>query len=256
METNTTTPTKYFIEDVLFAEINLEPLYCKFCGSSEVVYDQYQFNGSCGDCGRFQLTSDTVNKLKNGSVMLIKNTSGKVKIITNFVKIFNPKFLSQEQIEYISTSFEQSRIELDDDIPEEDIFGTSVEHIGNRFSGAYKFYRDDNNYYIFVLIGNDVNPFDLIKLNQNHLAELNTLNYGHHSINIQISFHQLLDSIKKHHNEAYKSIINDSSILEQLKSLFLAEGLNLGSKISKAFDLYSFIIKHNPFFEEKILQLR
>ena len=45
---------KYYIQDVLNAEINLSPLHCKFCDSNEVVYHQYIGDASCQNCGEWQ----------------------------------------------------------------------------------------------------------------------------------------------------------------------------------------------------------
>ena len=34
-----------------YAECNLEPLKCKFCGSLEVVFLQYVGDAQCAECG-------------------------------------------------------------------------------------------------------------------------------------------------------------------------------------------------------------
>jgi len=46
---------EYTVEDVIAAECSLEPMVCKFCGSNEVVYDQYIVDAYCQDCGKWQL---------------------------------------------------------------------------------------------------------------------------------------------------------------------------------------------------------
>ena len=46
---------KYFVEDILEAEFNLEPLICKFCERNNVIFHQYIGDGYCECCGRWQL---------------------------------------------------------------------------------------------------------------------------------------------------------------------------------------------------------
>ena len=45
----------YDVQDVINAEINLEPLKCRFCGSLEVSFFQYIGDASCAECGEWQL---------------------------------------------------------------------------------------------------------------------------------------------------------------------------------------------------------
>ena len=42
------------VQDVINAEINLEPLVCVHCGSHEVTYHQYIGDASCDECGEWQ----------------------------------------------------------------------------------------------------------------------------------------------------------------------------------------------------------
>jgi hypothetical protein len=48
---------KYYIQDVLNAEINLTPLHCQFCDSNEVVFVtklRYISDACCQSCGEWQ----------------------------------------------------------------------------------------------------------------------------------------------------------------------------------------------------------
>lgn len=45
----------YSVHDVINAQINLEPLTCLSCGSTEVTYHQYVGDAHCSDCGEWQL---------------------------------------------------------------------------------------------------------------------------------------------------------------------------------------------------------
>lgn len=45
----------FYVEDVIRVGYNLEPLTCKFCGSTEVVYNTLVHDGSCQTCGKWQL---------------------------------------------------------------------------------------------------------------------------------------------------------------------------------------------------------
>ena len=42
------------VQDVINAEINLEPLACVHCGSHEVTYHQYIGDAHCSECGEWQ----------------------------------------------------------------------------------------------------------------------------------------------------------------------------------------------------------
>lgn len=44
----------YSVQDVINAEINLEPLECVNCSSTEVTYHQYVGDAYCSDCGVWQ----------------------------------------------------------------------------------------------------------------------------------------------------------------------------------------------------------
>ena len=46
---------KFYVEDVLKAGYNLEPLTCKFCGHDNVIFHQYIGDGYCEWCGKWQL---------------------------------------------------------------------------------------------------------------------------------------------------------------------------------------------------------
>ena len=46
---------EYQVEEILQAGYNLEPIVCQFCGSHEVVFDQYIGDAYCEACGRWQL---------------------------------------------------------------------------------------------------------------------------------------------------------------------------------------------------------
>lgn len=49
----------YTVQDVINAEINLEPLRCIHCGHvGEVTFHQYLGDGYCAMCGRWQLETD------------------------------------------------------------------------------------------------------------------------------------------------------------------------------------------------------
>ncbi len=48
---------RYSVQDVINAEINLEPLVCVHCGSHEVTYHQYIGDAHCSECGEWQLES-------------------------------------------------------------------------------------------------------------------------------------------------------------------------------------------------------
>ena len=52
---NETKKKTYSVEDCIQAECLLEPIECKHCGSTEVVYDQYIMDGKCQSCGAWQL---------------------------------------------------------------------------------------------------------------------------------------------------------------------------------------------------------
>jgi len=45
----------YDVQDVLNAGYNLEPLKCRYCGSFEVSFNQYQSDAQCAECGQYQL---------------------------------------------------------------------------------------------------------------------------------------------------------------------------------------------------------
>ena len=44
----------YSVDDVRRAEFTLEPMVCKHCGSTEVVYEQYVDRATCQECGKDQ----------------------------------------------------------------------------------------------------------------------------------------------------------------------------------------------------------
>lgn len=46
---------EYTVHDIINAECNLEPLVCLYCGSHEVVFQQYVGDASCQECGIWQL---------------------------------------------------------------------------------------------------------------------------------------------------------------------------------------------------------
>ena len=46
---------EYDVEDTIEAEINLEPLKCRHCGSYEVTYHDSQGDAYCASCGYWQL---------------------------------------------------------------------------------------------------------------------------------------------------------------------------------------------------------
>lgn len=50
--------TPFTVHDVLNAECNLEPLVCLYCGSYEVVFQQYVGDAYCQDCGSWQLDEE------------------------------------------------------------------------------------------------------------------------------------------------------------------------------------------------------
>jgi len=52
----------YTVDDVRKAEITLEPMICKHCGSKEVVYEQYVDRATCQECGKDQ--DEKVKKCK------------------------------------------------------------------------------------------------------------------------------------------------------------------------------------------------
>ena len=56
----------YTVEEVIAAEITLEPMVCKFCGSHEVTFLQYVGDAQCGDCGEWQLDEETWREVKYG----------------------------------------------------------------------------------------------------------------------------------------------------------------------------------------------
>jgi len=44
----------YSVQDVINAEINLEPIECVHCGSLEVTFHQYIGDAHCSECGEWQ----------------------------------------------------------------------------------------------------------------------------------------------------------------------------------------------------------
>ena len=52
---------EYNVYDVLEAEFTLEPLVCLFCGSREVVFEQYVGDAYCQGCGKWQIESASNN---------------------------------------------------------------------------------------------------------------------------------------------------------------------------------------------------
>ena len=48
----------FTVEEVIAAEITLEPMECKFCGSLEVTFLQYIGDAQCGSCGAWQLDGE------------------------------------------------------------------------------------------------------------------------------------------------------------------------------------------------------
>lgn len=42
------------VQDVIDAEVNLEPMKCRYCGSNEVTFDQNVGDAYCANCGRWQ----------------------------------------------------------------------------------------------------------------------------------------------------------------------------------------------------------
>jgi len=51
----TTEQRKYFINDVINAGYNLEPLTCLNCNSQEVTFNQYIGDAYCSECGTWQI---------------------------------------------------------------------------------------------------------------------------------------------------------------------------------------------------------
>lgn len=49
---------KYYLEDIIESECNLEPLHCKECDSDEVMYHQYIGDAHCENCGQWQSELD------------------------------------------------------------------------------------------------------------------------------------------------------------------------------------------------------
>ncbi len=45
---------KYFVNDVINAGYNLEPLTCLNCNSQEVTFHQYVNDAYCSECGTWQ----------------------------------------------------------------------------------------------------------------------------------------------------------------------------------------------------------
>jgi ribosomal protein S27E len=45
----------YDVQDILDRGYNLEPIKCRFCGSLEVSFYQYQYDANCAECGRWQI---------------------------------------------------------------------------------------------------------------------------------------------------------------------------------------------------------
>ena len=50
----TTEQRKYFINDVLKAGYNIEPLTCLNCSSQEVTFNQHLNDAYCSECGTWQ----------------------------------------------------------------------------------------------------------------------------------------------------------------------------------------------------------
>jgi hypothetical protein len=46
------------VHDIIDREYNLEPIHCIHCGSNEVTFDQKIGDGSCGECGKWQISED------------------------------------------------------------------------------------------------------------------------------------------------------------------------------------------------------
>lgn len=53
---------EYDVQDVINAEFNLEPLVCRNCGSTEVIYHQYINDACCQMCGEWQLELEKKEK--------------------------------------------------------------------------------------------------------------------------------------------------------------------------------------------------
>jgi len=48
----------YDVQDLIDAEINLEPIKCRYCGSLEVEFLQYIKDAHCPECGKWQLEEE------------------------------------------------------------------------------------------------------------------------------------------------------------------------------------------------------
>ena len=64
----------YSVQDVINAEINLEPLECVNCSSTEVTYHQYVGDAYCSDCGIWQgdihpMTIQEIKSIKMGTIL-------------------------------------------------------------------------------------------------------------------------------------------------------------------------------------------
>ena len=53
-----TDTTDYNVHDIIKAECNLWPLTCIYCGSTEVVFEQYVKDAYCQCCGKWQLEEE------------------------------------------------------------------------------------------------------------------------------------------------------------------------------------------------------
>jgi len=47
--------TVFTVDDILQAGFMLEPVTCKHCSEDTVVYEQYQEDGCCEMCGKWQV---------------------------------------------------------------------------------------------------------------------------------------------------------------------------------------------------------
>lgn len=46
------------VHDIIDRGYNLEPIHCVHCGSTEVTFNQQIGDGSCGECGKWQISED------------------------------------------------------------------------------------------------------------------------------------------------------------------------------------------------------
>ena len=54
----------YDVQDVINAGCNLEPIKCRFCGSTEVTFNQGIGDAHCAMCGEWQLEGTEEREVK------------------------------------------------------------------------------------------------------------------------------------------------------------------------------------------------